>query len=127
MKILLRRDQKSSGLMGGIKFTLAIRAELTEAENSNIQKYRLGDTMLYERERVADPGSGFLGAASRLAFRMRNLTVSVNDLSRGKTIEFKDIVEMLAAEDQIKEAGQTFKNVLDAAASFGGETVVELS
>jgi hypothetical protein len=126
MKILLRRDQKS-GLMGGIKFTLAIRAELTEAEKSNIQKYKLGDTMLYERAKIADPGSGLIGAASRLAFRMTNLSVSVNDLSRGKTIEFKDIVEMLAAEAQIREAAQTFKNVLDAAATFGGETVVDLT
>ena len=29
-------------------------------------------------------------------------------------------------EEQIKEAAQTFKNVLEAAASFGGEEVLEL-
>ena len=127
MKVLLRRDQKSSGLMGGIKFTLAIRAELTETEKSNIQRYKLGETMLYERAKIVDPGSGLMGAASRLAFRMTNLSVSVNNLTLGKTIEFKDIVEMLAAEAQIKEAAQTFKNVLDAAATFGGETVVDLT
>ena len=63
---------------------------------------------------------------SRLAFKMMNLTVSINDLSEGKRIDCKDIVEMLAVEDQIKEAAQTFKNVLDAAASFGGEEVIEL-
>jgi hypothetical protein len=112
--------------MGKITFTLAIRAELTEAERSSIQKYKLGDTMLYERMKLTDPGSGLLGAASRLAFKMTNLSVSVNDLSRGKTIDCKDILEMLAVETQIKEAAQTFKNVLDAAASFGGEAVVEL-
>jgi len=126
MKILLRRDQRS-GLMGRITFTLAVRAELTEAEERNIRRYRLGDTTLYERMQMTDPGEGFLGAASRLAFRMTNLSLSVNDLSRGKTLDFGDIVEMLAAEDQIREAAQTFKKVLDAAASFGGETLVELS
>jgi hypothetical protein len=33
---------------------------------------------------------------------------------------------MLAVEDQFKEAAQTFKSVLQAAATFGGEEVIEL-
>jgi len=126
MKLLLRRDQKS-GLIGKITFTLAVRAELTDEEKSNIRKYKLGDTMLYERMTMTDKGSGLLGVASRLAFKAMNLTVSVDDLSGGKKIDCKDIVEMLAVEDQIKEAAQTFKNVLEAAASFGGEEVIVLA
>lgn len=125
MKLLLRRDQKS-GLLGKITFALTVRAELAEEEKSNIKKYKLGDTMLYERMTLTEKGSGLLGVASRLAFKMMNLTVTVNDLSDGKKIDCKDIVEMLAVEDQIKEAAQTFKNVLEAAASFGGEEVIEL-
>ncbi len=125
MKLLLRRDQKS-GLIGKITFTLAVRAELTDEEKSNIKKYKLGDTMLYERMTMTDKGSGLLGVASRLAFKAMNLTVSVDDLSGGKKIDCKDIVEMLAVEDQIKEAAQTFKSVLEAAATFGGEEVIEL-
>lgn len=127
MKLLLRRDQKSGMLgVGKVTFTLAVRAELTDAEKSNIKKYKLGDTMLYERMTMTDKGSGLLGVASRLAFKAMNLTVSIDDLSDGKKIDCKDIVEMLAVEDQIKEAAQTFKNVLEAAASFGGEEVIEL-
>lgn len=127
MKLLLRRDQKSGLIgMGKITFTLAVRAELTDQEKNNIKKYKLGDTMLYERATLTDKGSGLLGVASRLAFKMMNLSVSVNDLSDGKKIDCKDIVEMLAVEDQIREAAQTFKNVLEAAASFGGEEVIEL-
>lgn len=126
MKLLLRHDQKS-GLMGKVTFTLGVRAELTDQEKSNIQKYKLGDTMLYERMTMADKGSGLLGVASRLAFKMTNLSISVNDLSDGKKIDCKDIVEMLAVEDQIKEAAHTFKNVLEAAASFGGEEVIEIA
>lgn len=125
MKLLLRRDQKS-GLIGKITFTLGVRAELTETEMSNIKKYKLGETMLYERDKLIDKGSGLLGVASRLAFKMMNISVSVNDLTEGKKIDCKDIVEMLAVEDQIKEAAQTFKNVLEAAASFGGEEVIQL-
>lgn len=125
MKLLLRRDQKS-GLIGKVTFTLAVRAELTDQEKSNIKKYKLGDTMLYERDKLIERGSGLLGVASRLAFKMMNISVSIDDLSDGKKIDCKDIVEMLAVEDQIKEAAQTFKNVLEAAATFGGEEVIEL-
>lgn len=127
MKLLLRRDQKAGMLgMGKISFILNVRAELTGEEESNIEKYKLGDTMLYERMKMTDPGSGLIGVGWRLAFKMMNLTVSVDDLARGKQIQCKDIVEMLAVEEQIKEAAQTFKNVLTAAASFGGEEVIEL-
>jgi hypothetical protein len=125
MKLLLRRDQKS-GLIGKVTFTLAVRAELTDEEKSNIKKYKLGDTMLYERDTMAERGKGLLGVASRLAMKMMNISVSVNDLSDGKKLDCKDIVEMLAVEDQIKEAAQTFKSVLQAAATFGGEEVIEL-
>lgn len=126
MKLLLRHDQKS-GFTGKVTFTLGVRAELTAEEKNNIDKYKLGDTMLYERMTMTDKGSGLLGVASRLAFKMTNLSVSVNDLSNGKKIDCKDIVEMLAVEDQIKEAALTFKNVLQAAASFGGEEVIEIA
>ncbi len=125
MKLLLRREQKS-GFTGKVTFTLAVRAELTEEEKSNIKKYKLAETMLYERDKMSDGGSGLLGLASRMAFKMLNISVSVKDLADGKTIEVKDIVEMLAVEDQIKEACQTFKAVLTAAAHFGGEEVIEI-
>jgi hypothetical protein len=126
MKLLLRRDQKS-GMLGKTAFVLDVRAELTGEEKNHIAKYKLGDTMLYEREKLLDKGGGLLGVASRLAFKMMNLSISVDDLSKGKRIECKDIVEMLAVEDQIKEACRTFQAVLKAASSFGGEEVVEIA
>lgn len=126
MKLLLRRNQKSS-MLGKVTFMLSIRAELTDDEKSNIKKYKLGETMLYERIKTIDPGAGLLGLASRMAMKMINLTISVNDLEQGKEVECKDIVEMLAVEEQIKEAAQTFRAVLGAASSFGGEEILELT
>lgn len=127
MKLLLRRDQKSGMLgVGKVTFTLDVRAELTEEELSHIKKYKLGETMLYERDKLIDRGSGLIGLASRLAFKMTNISISVNDLTGGKRVDCKDILEMLAVEEQIKEACQTFKAVLSAAAQFGGEEVIEL-
>jgi hypothetical protein len=126
MKLLLRRNQRSGLLGGKIVFQLEVRADLTADEKSNITKYKLGDTVLYERSSMTDRGSGLLGLASRAAFRAMNISVSVNDLAGGKRIECKDIVEMIAVSDQLKEAAGTFKAVLDAAAHFGGEEVMEL-
>ena len=50
----------------------------------------------------------------------------MDDLTSGKRIECKDILEMLAVEDQIKEAAVTFRQVLSAAAHFGGEEVLAI-
>lgn len=125
MKLLLRRDQKS-GLMGGVTFMLDVRADISDDERASIEKYKLGEVVLYERSKIVDPGSGLLGAAFRLAHKMTNISVKVNDLAKGKHIECKDIVEMLAVEEQIKEAAATFKQVLSAAAGFGGEQVLEV-
>jgi F420-0:gamma-glutamyl ligase-like protein len=128
VKLLLRRDQKAGMMgLGKISFILNVRAELTDDEVANIKKYRLGDTMLYERVPMLDQGTRLLGMASRLVNRMVNVTVSVNDLADGKKIECKDIVEMVAVEQQIKEAAQTFKEVLETAARFGGEEVLEIA
>ena len=127
MKLLLRRDQQSSGVIRStITFSLSVRAELSDQERQNIQKYKLGESILYTRGEMAEKGSGLLGLASRVAFKMMNISVSVNDLANGKQVQCKDILEMLAVEEQIKEAAATFKQVLDAAAHFGGEEVIEL-
>lgn len=126
MKLLLRRNQKS-GMIGGVSFILDARADLTPEERNNIQRYGLGKTMLYQRDQLANRGSGLLGVASRFAFKMMNIEVTVDSLVNGVHLQFKDITEMLAVEDQLKEASRNFKAVLDAAATFGGEEVVELS
>lgn len=125
MKLLLRRDQRTS-LLGNVIFQLSVRAELTPDEQGNIDRYKLGKTLLYTRGEIIDPGRGLLGLASRLAFAAMNISITVDDLIGGKKIECKNIVEMLAVEDQIREAAATFKQVLDAAAQFGGVLVLAL-
>ena len=127
MKLLLRRDQYESGMVRKtVSFSLSVRAEVSDEERNNIAKYKLGDAILYTRGELAEKGSGLLGLASRVAFKMMNISVSVNDLAQGKRVDCKDIMEMLAVEEQIKEAAANFKAVLDAAAHFGGDEVIEL-
>jgi hypothetical protein len=127
MEVLLRRDQKSGMMgMGSVTFSLDVRARLTPDELKNITRYKLGKTLLYTKAELVDRGSGLIGLASRLAFKAMNISVTVDDLTGGKRIECKDVLEMLAVEDQIKEAAQTFKQILEAAAHFGGEEVLAI-
>ncbi len=123
MYLRVRRDQRSS-LLGKVIFQLDVKAELEQSEAEALSRYKFGDAILYSKFEMADGGSGLLGVASRLAFKAANISVTVDDLVRGKRIECKDIVEMLAVEEQIKEAAKTFKNVLSAAAHFGGEEAI---
>jgi hypothetical protein len=125
MKLLIRRSQRS-GLIGKAVFVFEVRADISKGERSNIAKYKLADTVLYEKNTLVDRGSGMLGVASRLLHKALNISVTVADLTDGKKVECKDIIEMIAVEEQIKEAAVTFKAVLDAAANFGGEEVLEL-
>jgi hypothetical protein len=127
MKLLVRRDQQSGGLLRStVTFAITVRAEVSPQEKSHIQKYKLGESLLYSRGELVDKGSGLLGLASRAAFHMMNISVTVNDLVNGKRIECKSIMEMMGVQEQIKEAATTFKAVLDAAAHFGGDEVIEL-
>lgn len=127
MKLLLRRSQRG-GMLGKIIFSLDVRASLTDEERSNIKKYKLGDGLLYERKAMNESGRNeYEKLGHALVHRFLNLTISVNDLANGKTIECKDILEMLAAEAQVREAAQNFKQILEAAAHFDGEEVLELA
>jgi len=127
MKLILRRNQKETGILSKtITFYLDVRAELTPEESTNITKYKLGDTVLYQRDSI-EGGSGLLGVASRLAYQAMNISITAGDLYRGKRIDCKDIVEMVAIEEQVREAAQNFKIILDTAAQFGGEEVVEFA
>ena len=123
MKLILRRSQKSGMMSSKIIFVLEAKADISPEERGWVDKYKLGKTILYSKKDASETGDGVVGV---LLFLAMNITVSVDDLTGGKTLECNHILEMLAVEGQITEAAQTFKQVLDAAAHFGGEEVIEL-
>ena len=125
MKLLLRRDQRS-GLLGKMIFTLEVRAQISPEEKARIDKYKLGKEALYIKNTNVPTDEGWKGVAKLLMFHAMNITVTVNDLVSGKRLECKDILEMLAVEEQIKTAAQNFGRMLQAAAYFGGEEVIPI-
>lgn len=120
MKLILLRDQKS-GFTGSTTFSITVQAEITEEEREHIARYKMGKTLLYTN--MEDRGSGVLGAVSR---KMIGTEITIDDLVKGKTVEYKDILEMIAFEKQVIVASEVFKEILDAMATFGGEDVIEI-
>jgi hypothetical protein len=128
MKLLIRRSQESGTFSSKITFALNVRAQLSDDERANIAKYKLGKEVLYSKNEAPDVDGRTLSGLGRLLVASAlNISVNVNDLVNGKRIEAKDILEMLAAEEQIREAARNFNAVLHAAAHFGGEEVVDLA
>ncbi len=126
MKLLLRRSERTS-VLGKPVYVLEMRAQLSDEEKGWIQKYKFGPSFLYSKKGKPNAdGNTLAGMGQILLHYAMDLTVSVNDLVHGKKIECKDIMEMLAVEQQIREAAQNFANVLRAASQFGGEEVIAL-
>jgi len=127
MKLLLRRDQRAGGMLGGkVIFVLNVRADISPSERAAMDKYKLADCILYQRDNTRPDLDTYAGIAKAFVRHALNLTVKARDLADGKVIECKDILEMLAVEEQLKEAGNNFVMMLRAAMHFGGEEVVEL-
>lgn len=121
MKLVLQKDQKR-GLTGKTSYIMEISAKLEDDEAENIKKYRLGKEVLYSNKQDTSSMS-LLGA---IASASVSTTITVNDLVNGKHIECKDILEMLAIEEQVKEGAKVLKQMLYAMTTFGGEEVIEI-
>ncbi len=130
MQLILQRSQKS-GMIGKVTFALDARARLSDDETGYVRKYKMGKEVLYHKAKISegailsDRFGGFAGLAATLAAKALDLTITVDSLVKGQHVECKDIIEMRAAEEQLKEACGVFKEVLESAAHFEGEEVIE--
>ena len=121
MELLLERSQRSA-MLGAVKFAVKATVRLTDAERELVKRYKMADILLYEKG--GDKMASASGTMSFLAARFMQMRVTVTDLMNGKSIEGKDLVEVLAAQDQIKEAVGVFRDLLLASANFDGEEVL---
>lgn len=114
MKLHIKRDQaEQKGLLGGTKgfsFSLACRLELNDAEKSLIEKYKQWDMPVhtYELERGGQA------------------TWSLRDIAQGKTVTCAGVPALLQSEEEIKEACNNVKVLLEVMESFGGEEVIDI-
>jgi len=129
MKLRLNKSQRSSGVMSKkVIFSLGAQVDLSAQEAEYVKKYRMGSNIVYNKDRVNPEmhdyksGKGIMRNLSAMAM---NINLTVNDLVNGRTIECKDITEMIDAEVSVKSACAGLKNLLDACAGFEGEEIID--
>jgi hypothetical protein len=127
MELLLSKSQKSGMLSSTITFILNIKTRLTDDEQALVRKYKMGKEVVYEKlpvgAAISNMGS-IAGALTAITAKALKLVFTVDDLVKGRTIECKDILDMIAAEQQIRDAADGFWGILQASKDFEGEEVV---
>lgn len=127
MELLLSKSQKSGMLSSTITFILNIKTKLTDEEMALVKKYKMGKEVVYEKlpvgAAIGNMGS-IAGALTAITAKALKLVFTVDDLVKGRTIECKDILDMIAAEQQIRDAADGFWGILQASKNFEGEEVV---
>lgn len=111
-----------------VLFSLAAQVDLTAEESEYVKKYKMGSNVVYNKDRVNPEmhdyksGKGIMRNLSAIAL---NINLTVDDLVRGRTIECKDIIEIIDAEQSVKSACANLKGLLDACAGFEGEELID--
>ncbi len=135
MKLKLRRNQQS-GITGKVSFKLFFIVDLDADEAAALQKYKFGKHVVYETPKGAAASEALKmasslggigrGLASHIAAKAFDHILTVNDMLNGKEIVCKDIDEMIAAEEQIKDACQTLSRILYMCQHFEGEEIIDI-
>ena len=127
IQLKLRRSQSQS--FGTVAFSVHVIAELAPAARRAVEHYKLGTTILYQKDLELKFTLNFVLALLRyviLLLTRKRWQITINDLVKGRTVSAKNVVELLRIEADIRQAAETFAKVLRLAATFGGEELVEL-
>ena len=113
MKLYITRDQ-AKGLLGGVKFELEAKVELSGDEADLIKKYKADKEVLVKKE-IKIPFTG----------KSIVLDITIGGLIGGQTFKCNDIAEILETENSVKDACASFKNYITVMKHFGGKEVIE--
>lgn len=114
MKLLLVRDQ-NQGMLGKTNFILKVKVKITEEENNLISKYQMGEKVLMYKK-----------VKQWFSDEEYYFEIRIDDLVGGYTFKYKDISEIIEAEELVKESCERLKQYLKIMESFGGNQVIEI-
>jgi len=115
MKLHLKRSQ-SGKLLGGVKFELEAKAQLTQEESELINRYKVQDELLAEKQ-IKIP----------LTNKVLVVKLTIGSLISGQKFKCNEISEILGYEEEIKTSCQSLCQLLEVMRSFGGEEVIEFT
>ena len=113
MQLHITRDQ-SKGFMGGVKFELEAKVDLTQEEADLVKRYKADKAALMQK-------------VVSVFGREISFDLKVGDLVKGQSFRCADISDILATEENVKEACETFKDYLEVMRGFGGQETIEYS
>lgn len=113
MRLFINRDQ-AKGMLGGVKFELSAKVQLTNEEAELVRKYKAEKEVLLKKE-IKIPLTG----------RALVVNLTIGSLLGGQIFKCGDIAEILEYEKSVKESCEAFKNYLEVMKNFGGEEVIE--
>lgn len=113
MKLFINKDQ-AKGLLGGTKFEMKVRTELTSEEIELVKKYKAEKEILLKKD-VKIPLTG----------KALSIVLTIDNLINGHTFSCSDIGEILEYEKNVKESCEAFKNYIEIMRNFGGQEIIE--
>lgn len=113
MQLVISRNQ-GSGMLGGVKFEINAKVELTQTEAEITKKYKADKEILLKNE-IKIPFTG----------KSIDLAITIGSLTAGQKFKCSDISEIIECEKNIKEACESFKAYIEVMNSFGGQEVIE--
>jgi hypothetical protein len=128
IRLKIRRSQ-AKGFVRGVAFNVHFIAELSPDAQRAVEHYRFGKVVLYHKPLELKLSFNVFLALWRafwLWVTRSRWQITVNDLTRGRTVKCRNILEVLEVEKDIRVAAELFENILRTASWFGGEEVVEL-
>ena len=129
MQLRLNKSQRESGVMSKkVMFSLAAKVDLSAEEADLVKRYKMGREVIYNKDRInqrSEIPSTIGGLARDISAMTLNINLTVDNLVSGRTIECKDITEIMEAEASVISACQGLKNLLEACAGFEGEEVID--
>lgn len=127
-KLKLRRSQRRN-LWGGVGFSVHFIAELSPEAKEAVRYYGFGKAILYQKDLRLKLTANIPLMIWRFIYlwlTRHKWRITVNDLVKGRTMTCKDILEMMEAEENIKETTEFFTKILRSASYFGGEEVIDM-
>lgn len=128
IRLKIRRSQ-AKALVRGVAFNVHFIAELSPDAQRAVEHYGFGKTVLYHKPLELKLSLNMLLALWRIFWlwiTRSKWQITVNDLTKGRTVKCSSILEVLEVEKDVRAAAELFADILRAASWFGGEEVVEL-
>lgn len=114
MRLVLTKNQ-SKRVIGGVSFEVDAQVELTDEERNLVEHYNMHNMVLLSRPLVT-----IWGKPSD-----QQVEVTVKDLLGGEAFKCKDLSEVVAYSDGLKEACRNFKTYMDVARGFRGQETID--